>query len=140
MFKTILTIEDDLLTQQLNEIMINEVGLCEKIITATSGQKALEFYEGLNNGEEPIVNKPQLILLDIHLPVMGAWDFLDHFEAKYPQYAKDLPIFILTSSVNPADKIKVIKDPRVICLFEKPLTYKQIENMKQLLTPNTLEP
>ncbi len=134
MFKTVLSIEDDKFTQQLNEIYFKETGFCKQMIKATSGSTALQFFERIENGEEPIENLPQIIFLDLNMPVMGGWEFLNQFELQFPQYAKGMPILILTSSVNPDDKIKAIDDSRVICLLEKPFDFEQIEIAKKLLS------
>ena len=44
-----------------------------------------------------------------------------------------MPIFILSSSINPDDKEKAIKDNRIICLLEKPFDFEQIDIARRLL-------
>lgn len=133
MIKTILSIEDDRFTQQLNEIYLTESGFCEQMLQVTSGRQAISFFERIKSGEEPIENFPQILLLDIQMPVMGGWEFLDYFESKFPEYLKKVHIFILTSSINPDDKLKATNDARVVCLLEKPFDFEQIKIAKNFL-------
>ncbi len=133
MIKTILSIEDDRGTQLLNKIYLKESKFCNNMIEAWNGREAILFFEKLEKGEEPIENLPELILLDINMPLMGGWEFLDHFGTRFPQYAKGMPIFILSSSINPDDKEKANSDSRIICLLEKPFDFEQIDIARRLL-------
>ena len=133
MIKTILSIEDDRGTQLLNKIYLKESGFCSHMIESWNGHQALSFFERLVNEEEPMENRPQKILLDINMPMMGGWEFLDHFESRFSQFAIGTPIFILSSSINPEDKEKANNDPRVMCMLEKPFDFEQIEIAKKIL-------
>ena len=133
MIKTVLSIEDDSSTQFLNRLFLEESGYCKNMLEAADGLEALAFFERLENGEEPKENMPQLILLDINMPLMGGWEFLDIYTKKYPKFAESIPVFILSSTINPADRIKVHNDIRVVSLLEKPFDFEQIEVVKRFL-------
>jgi len=133
MIKAILSIEDDRGTQLLNKIYLKESGFCNNMLEAWNGREALKFFERLEKGEELIENKPELILLDINMPLMGGWEFLDQFELLFPQYAQGMKIFILSSSINPDDKERADNDSRIISLLEKPFDFEQIAIAKNLL-------
>ena len=132
MIKTVLSIEDDSSTQFLNRLFLTESGFCNNMVEAYNGIEALTLFEKLEKGEEEKI--PQLILLDINMPLMGGWEFLDRFETKFPQFAKVIPIIILSSTINPEDKIKAKNDKRVIGMLGKPLDFEQIDIAKKLLT------
>ncbi len=134
MFNTILYIEDDKLAQTLNEIYFKESGFCKNVINLSSGRQALNFFERIVNGEELIENMPEIIFLDINMPVMNAWDFLDLFETKFPQFVMTIPIFILTSSIDPEDKKRAENHKSVLCLFEKPLDFEHIKTARRHIT------
>ncbi len=139
MIKTILSIEDDRGTQLLNKIYLKESGFCSHMLESWNGHQALSFFEKLSIGEEPMENCPQIILLDINMPLMGGWEFLNHFESRFPQFATSMPIFILSSSINPEDKEKANNDPRVMCMLEKPFDFEQIEIAKRILVQFKVE-
>ena len=133
MIKTILSVEDDRGTQLLNKIYLKESKFCDNMIEAWNGREALHFFEKLEKGVETIENFPQLILLDINMPIMDGWEFLNHFETRFPQFAKGMPIFILSSSINPDDKEKANKDSRILSLLEKPFDFEQIEIARKIM-------
>jgi len=107
------------------------------MIEAWNGREALHFFERLEKGKEPIENLPELILLDINMPIIGGWEFLNHFETMFPQFAKGMPIFILSSSINPDDKEKANKDTRILGLLEKPFDFEQIDIARKILEKMT---
>lgn len=94
-------IDDDKITILLTKKRIQMFDLAENIVAFENGKSAYEnFVERINNNQ----NLPDLILLDINMPLWDGWDFLQEFENNYKD--KDLCLFMLTSSINPADKEK----------------------------------
>jgi CheY-like chemotaxis protein len=90
----------------------------------------LPFFNGkealncMNSGQ---IAYPDLILLDINMPVMDGWEFLDQFkedkELEMPQIA------IVSSSVDPRDKARINNYPQVTHYLLKPLTKEQIATL-----------
>lgn len=94
-------IDDDKITILLTKKRIQMCDLAENIVAFENGKSAYEnFVERINNNQ----TLPDLILLDINMPLWDGWDFLQEFENNYKD--KDLCLFMLTSSINPADKEK----------------------------------
>lgn len=86
--------------------------------------------EALNHLQKEIIDLPNVILLDLNMPIMDGWQFLDAFSKL--NISKEVAIFIVSSSVNQSDLIKaksysIVKDylvkPLKVSSFEKILTH-----------------
>jgi CheY-like chemotaxis protein len=100
-----------------------------RIILKSAG---IEFVDEVLNGMEAFnhIEKecPDLIFLDIDMPVMDGWEFLDEKKSYAP--CKKVKIVILTSSTRPDDQKKAQNYPCVIAYLEKPLTVEKVKNLK----------
>lgn len=96
---------------------------------APNGKKALEL---LKKAVENDAVLPDLILLDINMPVMDGWEFLDAFSVHSEDFSKPPKICILSSSINRADREKSEKYPEVVHFFTKPMLENDIEYLSKL--------
>ena len=85
--KLILLVDDDEATNFLHKIMINDAGCAQGIHVAKNGKEAIEYLTNAIEGKYP---QPDLIFLDINMPVMNGWEFLDEFEQIKNQINKKL--------------------------------------------------
>lgn len=127
MIDTVLLVEDDPATQMLNKIYIQRAMFAKTIFQAYNGYEAIQLYEKIENGELPIESLPQVVLLDLNMPVMDGWEFLSVFFSLYPSFAERTKIFVLSSSIDPDDKIKALADKNITMYLTKPFDDKQIE-------------
>lgn len=119
----VIIIDDDPAALFLYAEIIKEFNFTEDLTTFNNALKALDFLQHIQDKEK------RIILLDLNMPMMGGWDFLDHIK-DYP--SKDfLSIFILTSSVNSADKDRSMTYTYVAGFFEKPLMEDHIKIIKE---------
>jgi two-component system chemotaxis response regulator CheY len=70
----------------------------------------------------PEISKPTVLFLDINMPSMTGWEFLEEFRSFGEEVQRQFAIYILTSSVDERDKEKAEADPLVVGFFSKPLT------------------
>ncbi len=126
MIKTLLSIEDDKVTQMLNKVTLKNARLCDNIIVAFNGAEALSVFEKNDNSVDNIKDMPEVILLDLNMPVMGGWEFYDIFKLKYPQLLNKTKIFILTSSVSPEDKERAACEEYITDFILKPLNASNV--------------
>lgn len=101
---TIWIIDDDKLYQFTIQKAIEKTQKVGQIISFPNGYEAINFLK--NHLSQP--NKlPEVILLDINMPVMDGWQFLNEYLALENQIAKKSIIYIVTSSIDNSDKLKV---------------------------------
>jgi CheY-like chemotaxis protein len=125
-------IDDDDITLMLFKKVITKAQFSKEIITAQNGEEALNFFKSLKNKstEEAITNQPQLIFLDLNMPVMGGWEFLDHFNTtEYFSFNK-IKVVILSSTIDPEDINKAKNYPIVIDFLPKPITTSMLDYLK----------
>ncbi len=134
--KTILCVDDDLITLSICSIVMQKANFCEEIITLNNGKEAVDFYKNLSNQvlEKTEANVPELVFLDLNMPIMNGWDFLDSFEADYLSLFPKTIVYILSSSVDPIDLEKSKSYASVKGFISKPLTKVILANIKAELT------
>ena len=121
---SILLIDDDDDDNEYNKIIINRMGITDTIHVARNGEEGLAF---LNNDEN---EKPELILLDINMPRMNGWEFLEGYRKLCIQ-KKQIIILMLTTSVNPADMERAKMNEDVKGFKIKPLTKDMLAEILQ---------
>lgn len=116
--KSILLIEDDPATNFLHARAIRSEDCAENIITAEHGEAALKLLIGLIARNEPA---PELLLLDINMPVMNGWEFLTAYAQLPEDFREGTRIIMLTTSMNPDDEVRAGSTPGINGFKLKPL-------------------
>jgi CheY-like chemotaxis protein len=115
----ILLIDDDEPTNFLNRLTLEQAGCARLIRIAQSGQEALDYLQDA-------VPRPDLIFLDINMPAMDGWEFLERYR-NLPEASKaDIILIMLTTSLNPDDEIRTLAIPEVSGFEHKPLGQEQL--------------
>jgi CheY-like chemotaxis protein len=115
----VFVIDDDSIHQRIAQIMIEKHQLFEKYTSYTDAEKAYVFLK--ENVQNPEL-LPDIILLDLNMPVTDGWDFLDLYENIKNDLGKLIRIFIVTSSVDDKDKLKAKTYSSVVGFISKPLS------------------
>jgi len=119
-FKKVLMIDDDRINNGLNAIVIKN---CFKpysiaITSFTDPQAGVEYIaEHFSIAEEV----PTLLFLDINMPELTGWDVLDKIKSLNAAQIQHITIYILSSSIDPADIIRANANPLVKGFISKPL-------------------
>ncbi len=132
MLEQILCIDDDPITLMLCKKVIAKSSFSKEIITAPNGEEALHHFNTLKyNNKSKTSKKPELIFLDLNMPVMGGWEFLDLFTS--PDYSdfNTAKVIVLSSTIDPDDLAKAKKYPIIIDFLSKPITKPMLEYLKK---------
>lgn len=117
MIKQILIVDDDEIFRLTASITLQKVFPSVKVLYAKHGEEALDLLK---------VNQPDIILLDLNMPIMDGWDFLKaSLSMSLP------PVYIVSSSIDPSDKNRAKSDYRIKGFIEKPLNIQKIEFLKK---------
>ena len=117
--QTILSIEDSIPDQFLTKVALNDYDPNIKVIEANDGQEAINI---LNNP----ANNIDLILLDLNMPGMGGFEFLETYKQRTQQHK---PVVVLTSSSHKSDIVESQRYSYVVDYMFKAPTKEKIQNM-----------
>ena len=130
MLDQILCIDDDPITLMLCKKVIIKSSFSNKIITAQNGEEALSYFNTFRYTKNKPNEHPQLIFLDLNMPVMGGWEFLDYFNSQEFSEFKTIKVVVLSSTIDPEDLEKAKQYPMVIDFLSKPITRSMLEYLK----------
>jgi len=97
-FNTACIIDDDEIYLFGAKRMIERYGLCNNVIQFQNGFDAIEFIRCAADNPDML---PDIILLDINMPVMNGWEFMEIFSIL--KKAKEIPVYMVSSSIDEAD-------------------------------------
>ena len=121
----LLVIDDDKHNNYLTEYRFRKAQLPYELKFKDSIEEAIGI---LSQKNEYI---PDLILLDLNLPILNGWDFLNWYDGRNPEHLRDVIIYILSSSVDEDEKKKAYSYPFVSGFIEKPLKLDHIKHIKE---------
>jgi len=136
MLDLILCVDDDPITLMLCKMVITRAEFSKQIITAQNGEEALSYFDDLrlNNLGTTISNYPKLIFLDLNMPVMGGWEFLDCFSKdEYRNSFADCKVIVLSSTIDPDDIKKARTYPMVLDFLSKPISKEMLEDLRLIV-------
>lgn len=118
----ILLIDDDEATNFINKKVIERVAITSHIETVLNGREAIDYLTKAGKYKNLDCPKPQLILLDVNMPIMDGWEFIEMYKKLDENYKANIKIIMLTTSLNPDDKKRAEKIAEISEFRYKPLT------------------
>ena len=132
----ICVIDDDEVYQFTVTRTIKAQKLAKKILVFSDGEEAIQFLiDNVANNE----NVPDVIFLDINMPIMDGWQFLDEYIRLKPRIGKKVTIYMVSSSVDPVDLERAKKISELSDYIVKPITSNTLKDIIEALeNSNTL--
>lgn len=120
-FKKICIIDDDEIFLLVSKSIIKNESFAENILEFSDGKYALDYFkENIDS-----TDLPEVIILDINMPLMDGWEFLEALEKL--NITHKFKIFISSSSIDPSDIQRAAKNPHIISFIDKPLNPNKLE-------------
>jgi CheY-like chemotaxis protein len=117
--QSLCVIDDDMIYQFAVKLNLKQLQLADSVLCFSNGELAKLYM--IENAQKPDA-LPDVILLDINMPIMDGWDFLEWFKEFKENLVKAIPIFMVSSSIDWRDIEKAKSYEEVIDYMSKPLT------------------
>ena len=122
----VLLIDDSEIDNYINKAIISKSTRITDVVVKTSGVKALDYLKEIEGNLDDF---PDIIFLDIRMPEMDGYEFIENYKA-LPQENKDkCRIFMLSSSINPKDLERSESYREIEKHLSKPLAHHNIEEL-----------
>lgn len=128
----VMLVDNSSIDNFVNTKIITRYEFALNVLPFTKASKALKFLLELNSADESDI--PSVLFLDLDMPEINGFEFLDAFNLLSDKIKKNVKIVILTNSMNPSDAIKCSKHESVVTFFQKPLIKDNIEALNILLS------
>ena len=119
----VLLVDDDHEDNFFHKLVIEKMNMANVIKIARNGLEALEYLKD----EKQII--PELIFLDINMPKMNGWEFLEQYKHLNPNQKARITIVMLTTSANPDDLKKAQEMEDVTGYQTKPLSKEMLTDI-----------
>ena len=123
---SVLLVDDDSTTNFLNERLLRRLKVSQEILVALNGQQALDLLE--TNCQAESATCPTLVLLDVNMPVMNGFEFLETFSSLKLARHQDIVVIMLSSTQLEQDMVRV-QDLPVAAFIQKPLTREKVADV-----------
>lgn len=121
----IMLVDDDQDTNLYNEIVLNNMNAAEHIVVFQNGKDALNYIVEKDD-------RVDLILLDINMPVMNGWQFIEQYEQLHKDKQTAVVVVMLTSSINYDDRKRSEAYESIAKFINKPLNAQLIKEILEL--------
>lgn len=119
-------IDDNEADNVYHEIVINEAECVEKVVPHLSAEDALEALKNVPSEDCPV---PNIIFLDINMPGMNGWEFLEEYQKLAPEHQADIVVVMLTTSLNPDDRERAAQIDLIKDFKTKPLSPDKLDDI-----------
>lgn len=122
-------IDDDEIFVKITTKLLQLAGICDNFTVFKNGQEALDYIKPRLQNSEPLAN---MTLLDINMPVMDGWEFLDNIQNE--KNSEKLNINMISSSIDPLDIEKAKTYSLIQNFLTKPINIEKLKTLSEKVT------
>lgn len=119
-------IDDDPIDHFLMKHILRDKNYFETTTYTIYGSLVLDYIEENKSDPEKL---PDMIFLDLNMPAFNGWEFLERLQQMQPGLAKHIPVYVISSSLRPADRDISSKYSFVSEFVSKPVDRNEIERI-----------
>ena len=123
-YKNVMLVDDNEIDNIINEKIIEANSFADSILIFQTGQEALEYLAENQNDSEKL---PEIVFLDINMPIMDGFQFLEDFEKFSETVLDKCKIIMLSTSISPKDLDRAASSKYVKKYLNKPLNARYLE-------------
>jgi CheY-like chemotaxis protein len=127
-FNNILVVDYDEISNFVSKTILEKAHLAPLVQTVYNGRQALNFLKIACVETQPNIACPTLLFLDLNMPIMDGFEFLEAFTSDIHLRQIDVAIVVLTSSAHWEDEEKANRYP-IVGFMTKPVTIEKLANL-----------
>lgn len=124
-------IDDDNIYQFTARKILESTGLAKEIVSFYNGKEAIRYLTDDRN--RIAENFPDFIFLDINMPIMNGWEFLEEYHNLYGNFPKPVVVYVVSSSIDTHDMRKSRQYKGVTDYIVKPVTRVKYQELIESL-------
>ncbi len=122
-------IDDDKIYVNLVKKIIEIKKLSENLLIYKNGKEALDYFKDIMENTTDEEKLPDIIFLDLNMPVMDGWEFLNEFIKIKNNLNKKITLYVVSSSIDPRDLERAKSFNLVTDYLIKPIELKKFEKI-----------
>ncbi len=125
-FGCVMVIDDSAVDLFIASHIINKANFSQRLLVYRTAPEALEYLNA-NQGDTHLL--PDIIFLDIYMPIVDGFDFMDAYDKLSPTLKGHCKVFMLSSTTDRAEVVQVLERENVQGFVEKPITIEFLERI-----------
>ncbi|MCD0467261.1 response regulator [Flavobacterium sp. ENC] len=125
-FETVMIIDDNIIDLYIASRMITQNNFGKKVLLYTSPEEAIKY---LQDNQDNIAELPQVLFVDIYMPLMSGFEFLEVYDKLSPVLKKYCKAYVISSTIDNQDISRSNSNSNVVSFHVKPITKEFLDRI-----------
>ena len=127
-FETVMIIDDNMVDLYIISRMITKNNFGKNVLHYTEAEEAMKY---LQENQDDISKLPQIIFVDIYMPLMSGFEFLEAYDSLLDTLKNYCKVYIISSTIDNEDIARSTSDKNVVSFHVKPITKEFLDRIAQ---------